>query len=176
MRKPTRRLRHWKQRWNKNAEFIWAKQVTWMGEPTVPGKPIPAELVAMPTKLRRFWESKVIELAEFDAPNVATGQVEAKAEEEVPEVKKPKGIWDWLAGPLDGDKTDEAPADEAPATEAQALAGFEAEMADDSWLDGEDSKPSSESADGESDDSWLDGDKDGEETTDETVRRQAEVQ
>lgn len=68
-----RRLRHWKQRFNQNAEFVWRKQMTFGGETVKPGQPIPQELKDNPVKLRRFWESRAIELAEFDEPNVATG-------------------------------------------------------------------------------------------------------
>lgn len=73
-----RKLRHWKQRFHKNAAFIWRRQLLFQGNLTEPGMPIPEILAENPTKLRRFWESKVIELAEFDAPNVATGMVDDK--------------------------------------------------------------------------------------------------
>ena len=76
MRKPIRKLRHWKQRYNPNASFIWRRKVTWNGKPCIPGGSIPDGLAADKSKLRRLWESQWIELAEFEAPNVQTGQVE----------------------------------------------------------------------------------------------------
>lgn len=73
-----RKLRHWKQRFDKNAKFIWRRPIVFQGNKVREGDPIPQALENNPTKLRRFWESKVIELAEFAAPNVATGQVPAE--------------------------------------------------------------------------------------------------
>lgn len=78
-RQPIRKLRHWKQIWNKNAAFIWRRPTTYGGKEYQPGDAIPKELQDSPTKLRRFWESKRIELAEFEAPNVATGQRKKKS-------------------------------------------------------------------------------------------------
>ena len=83
MRK-VRKLRHWKQRFDKNAKFIWRKPITWLGEQVTPGDPVPEDLENNPTKLRRFWEAHVIELAEFEEPDVQTGQKPAKAEEPQP--------------------------------------------------------------------------------------------
>lgn len=74
MRGKVRTLRHWKQRFNKNAEFVWRKSVKYNGQQMVLGSAIPKQLADSPTKLRRFWESGVIELAEFDEPNVLTGE------------------------------------------------------------------------------------------------------
>ncbi len=75
MRTKVRSLRHWKQRFNKDAEFIWRRRVTYGGESCKPGEPIPDTLTANKAKLRRFWESGTIELAQFEEPNVLTGQV-----------------------------------------------------------------------------------------------------
>ena len=63
MRKQVRKLRHWKQRFNKNAEFIFRRPVMYGNKIHKPGDPIPPELTDNPTKLRRFWESQTIELA-----------------------------------------------------------------------------------------------------------------
>lgn len=76
MRKQIRKLRHWKQRFDRNAEFVFRRRKIWGAKTYEPGDPIPPELNDNPTKLRRFWESGTIELAEFDEPDVATGQVE----------------------------------------------------------------------------------------------------
>lgn len=80
-----RKIRHWKQRYDKNAAFVWRKNTTWTKQ--TPGKRgrqvvFPAGSV-VPTwvreamggaKLRRFWEAHRIELLEFNEPNVATGK------------------------------------------------------------------------------------------------------
>ena len=70
------KFRHWKQRYDPNASFICRRRLQWGGLKYEPGDPTPDGLAANKGKLRRFWESGWIELAEFEAPNVATGQVE----------------------------------------------------------------------------------------------------
>ena len=62
----TRRLRHWKQRYEPNAAFIWRRRLLFGGKTYEPGERIPAELAANKSKLRRFWEGQIIELAEFE--------------------------------------------------------------------------------------------------------------
>ena len=79
MRKKVRTLRHWKQRFDKNAEFIWRRPITWQGKTVKAGDPTPQDLQDNKTKLRRFWEARVIELAEFEEPNVLTGQKQEPA-------------------------------------------------------------------------------------------------
>lgn len=66
MPRKIRTLRHWKQRFDPNASFIWRKQQVFAGVTFKAGDSIPDDLAKNKTKLRRFWESKVIELAEFD--------------------------------------------------------------------------------------------------------------
>ena len=85
-----RRLRHWKQRFKENAKFIWRTRTVYAGREYWPGDTIPKDLEGKPTKLRRFWESRRIELAEFDVPNVATGQVERTAP--MPDLDLPDGV------------------------------------------------------------------------------------
>jgi len=112
MMRKVRKLRHWKQRFDKNAKFIWRHNITWAGENVVPGDPIPKSLEDNPTKLRRFWQSNVIELAEFEEPDVATGQKpERKAaatSEPVKDDRKPEDLITkqtdrkWL---VEGDET-----------------------------------------------------------------------
>lgn len=70
-----RKLRHWKERFRKDAAFIWARPIKWGGERVTPGDRVPQDLLDKPTKVRLFWEAKVIHLADFTAPNVATGQI-----------------------------------------------------------------------------------------------------
>lgn len=95
MRK-VRKLRHWKQRFNPNARFIWRRPTTFFGTLYEAGTEVPEGLVTG-AKLRRFWESQRIELFEFEDPNVATGQREAKDDQLVlPEgvtVTKLNGSW-----------------------------------------------------------------------------------
>lgn len=71
-----RRLRHWKQRFNPGAKFIWRSNVLWQGKRVKPGDPVPQELNERTNrgKLRRLWEAGVICLAEFDVPDVVTGR------------------------------------------------------------------------------------------------------
>ena len=94
-----RRLRHWKQRFKPGAKFIWRTCTIYAGKKYLPGDTIPKDLDGRPTKLRRFWESRRIELAEFGVPDVATGQV-AKSKKPVKPVKPVKPAKtdndDWL--------------------------------------------------------------------------------
>lgn len=78
MRK-VRTLRHWKQRFDENAEFVFRKAVTYATVEFKAGDPIPEDLKNKTTKLRRFWESNVVELAQFEEPNVKTGVVDKPA-------------------------------------------------------------------------------------------------
>ena len=75
-RRVIRKLRHWKQRFDPNVDFIWRRRTTFGDETYEPGDPIPKMLHEMKAKLRRFWESHWIELAEFEEKDVATGQVD----------------------------------------------------------------------------------------------------
>lgn len=87
MRNKVRRLRHWKQRFHPDAEFIFRRPVNFLGKRYEPNDPIPQALADHKTKLRRFWESGIIELALFEAPNVATGVVDEPKEEADDEVQ-----------------------------------------------------------------------------------------
>jgi hypothetical protein len=97
MKRTVRRLRHWKQRFDKDAAFIWNKHMTWDGEPVVPGAVIPDALAADANRLRRFWEAGIIQLAQFEEPDVATGQAPEPVPEPVPEpfvkVVEAEGGW-----------------------------------------------------------------------------------
>ena len=74
------RHRHWKQRFNPNANFIWRRSATIDGKVMKAGMPVPKVVTENRRKLLRFWGAKWIELADFEAPNVATGQVEPPAQ------------------------------------------------------------------------------------------------
>ncbi len=97
--KVIRKLRHWKQRYDAKASFVWRRQTQWPdtsgdGKPELvtfpPGSLVPERVIKSmgPAKLRRFWESRRIELAEFEAPNVATGAAEATPSGTVSELVK----------------------------------------------------------------------------------------
>lgn len=80
------RNRHWKQRFSEGAQYVWNKSVLWMGEQVATGSLIPDDLRSNRNRLRRFWESGVIALADFVAPDVTTGQVPQPVADE-PEAK-----------------------------------------------------------------------------------------
>ena len=77
MPKLVRKLRHWKQRYDPNAAFIWRRRAVWDSQDYGVGEPIPESLASNRRKLRTMWEAKKIELAEFDAPVVANWQAGA---------------------------------------------------------------------------------------------------
>ena len=61
-----RKLRHWKQRFNPDAAFVCRRRLAWGERIYEPGDPVPEGLARHKGKLRRFWESGQIELAEFE--------------------------------------------------------------------------------------------------------------
>lgn len=67
MRK-VRKLRHWKQQYDKNAKFVWRKSILYGNGYTKIGGPISKELFENKHRLRNFWEAGVIELALFEEP------------------------------------------------------------------------------------------------------------
>ena len=82
--RPIRKLRHWKQQYDKNACFVWRRDVHWDADTDFKkGEPVPDGLIN-PVKLRRFWESQWIELLEFEEVNVVTGRPEPVPEPEQP--------------------------------------------------------------------------------------------
>ena len=88
MARKIRSLRHWKQRFNLNATFIWRKSGIYMGQAFKAGDEVPQDLTSKPTKLRNFWESQWIELAEFEEPkDITTGTTlpDETSEQSVPE-------------------------------------------------------------------------------------------
>ena len=91
-RRVIRKLRHWKQRFNPNVDFIWRRRVVFGNETYEPGEPIPKLLQENKAKLRRFWESHWIELAEFEPRDVSTGQV---GHDLPPGVTVAKGKGNW---------------------------------------------------------------------------------
>lgn len=142
MRK-VRKLRHWKQRFNPNARFMWRRFTLFDGIGYDAGTEVPEGLLGR-TKARRFWESNRIELWEFEDPNVATGLVDRKGDELVlPEgVTVTQGKGSWYLVKIVGDEKDyklngkknlaefiAEIADERAKAEAQAKADIEAAAA-----------------------------------------------
>lgn len=62
------KLRHWKQRFEPDAAFIWRRDMQYGSEAFKAGDLIPQALFENKYKLRLFWESKTIELARFETP------------------------------------------------------------------------------------------------------------
>jgi len=114
-----RRLRHWKQRFNKDAEFIFRRPMKFEGVNHQAGDPIPEVLFNNKTKLKRFWEAKAVELAEFEAPDVATGalpepeveQIDPPVSEEEPTDAEDEA--DDVSDADDAESTDDEPEPEA---------------------------------------------------------------
>lgn len=113
-----RRMRHWKQQFSTKAEFVWNKPVTWAGEQVEIGAPIPDELKEDRNRLRRFWEAHVIQLAEFEDPDVLkghTGDAPTPAPvKELPEHARPKAEDDETDEDQEGVTEDDDDQDDEP--------------------------------------------------------------
>ena len=121
VRKIVGKFRHWKQRFNPDAGFVWRKAVEWKaGEKVGPGSLIPEELLKNRGKLRTFWEAGYIELAKFD-PDQPTKQdpLAHKAAVEAAKIAAAKKA--------DAEKVEKAVAEEAIKDAAAKAAEEEAE-------------------------------------------------
>jgi len=126
------------------------------------GAEVPEALTASPTKLRRFWESRVIELRDFEPPNVITGQPEKPKEQEpldleleLPEgvsVERGKGSW-FLVTDQDGD---EHKANGKKALD-ELLEAIKDAAADASEDDDQDDQDASDEEEGQDDDQDAEG-------------------
>lgn len=76
----TGKIRHWKQRFDPRTKYVWRKDMLFAGENYKIGDEIPDSLAENLNKLRIFWESRVIELKIFEAPDIVTGEVSNKEE------------------------------------------------------------------------------------------------
>ena len=96
-RKIIRKLRHWKQQFDKNAGFVCRRSFKWDEIVTEVGDEIPEGLFENKAKLENFWESDWIELAEFEEPEAVKAKSASNdAEPEIPEgvtVEKAEGNW-----------------------------------------------------------------------------------
>jgi len=95
--KPTgrkvRSLRHWKQQFDPNAAFIARKRLHLFGTEYAAGEVLPQDVTDQMgrTKLKRFWQSNRIELAEFEptqAIGVGTPVVDIKTPEEIAQAEQ----------------------------------------------------------------------------------------
>ncbi len=130
-----RKLRHWKQRFDKNAKFICRRPMDWDDKKYLPGDDIPKGLEENKAKLRRFWESQWLELAEFETLDVTTGR---PPETKIPEgitVEPGKGAWFVVTTGEEEYKVNGQKALNKMLDELQAKK-MAAESDDDDWLDG----------------------------------------
>ena len=65
-RKKLRTLRHWKQQFNENSDFMFRRHSLLWGVEYQRGDDIPDELRTHKFKLKRFWEAKRIEIVEYE--------------------------------------------------------------------------------------------------------------
>jgi len=134
-----RALRHWKQRFDKGAVFIWRKGITWDGKPVTAGTRIPESLANNAVKLRRFWEANIIELALFDEPDVATGKApepQSQKEEDKTDGEDSKTSEDTDDSDAEEEAQDESEDETSSGDSDEEPAEAEAESSDDdSWLD-----------------------------------------
>ncbi len=91
-----RKLRHWKQQFQKNARFVWRKDTRWPnddgpGDTLYPGGSfVPVWIQqSMGAKLRRFWESQRIELYEVQPGARDEAAAEVAAEEQAAAPREP---------------------------------------------------------------------------------------
>lgn len=91
-RQSIRKLRHWKQQYNKDAAFVWRKDVTWHGKKIKRGTKVSKTILEEMggAKLRRMWESHTIELFEFQ-PTVMERAEPASFSFEQPESTEEEG-------------------------------------------------------------------------------------
>lgn len=62
-----RRVRHWRQRFNPDSEFVWARPVVFQGKKRKVGSKVTKSQIDR-NKLRRLWFSRFIEEAKWQAP------------------------------------------------------------------------------------------------------------
>ena len=83
-----RKVRHWKQRFDPAAAFVCRRRIVWGAKIYERGDLIPDQLAGNKVKLRRFWDSGVIELWEENPepePDVKAGE-----ESQAPRERKTK--------------------------------------------------------------------------------------
>lgn len=81
------KVRHWKERFRDDAEFVYVRSLNLGGGVFAKaGDPVDREKFDL-ARLRFWWDSGVIRLRDFEAPNVLTGQVMAESKPAVVEAE-----------------------------------------------------------------------------------------
>ncbi len=91
MAKKISATRHWKQTFDKNADYVWRRVVNLGKVKSVLGDPIPDSIKKSRVKLLRFWNAGIIERADFEAPDVGTGRVAKPKQDAAPDYSKMTG-------------------------------------------------------------------------------------
>lgn len=89
---PANRLRHWKQRYDADAKFVFTRRLK-LGldkkKPWVlPGDPVPSGDVRIKGRLKRWWHAGVIALADWESPEAAREKALAKQAAELEEARE----------------------------------------------------------------------------------------
>ena len=98
-----RKLRHWRQRFNPKASFVFRRPISWGETEYKAGDRVPDDFPKK--KLITFWESGRIELWEFDEPrgvlkSQSDGAVQGINYEDIPGYTVvSKGTWFHVTGP-----------------------------------------------------------------------------
>ena len=100
-----RKLRHWRQRFDPKATFVFRRRTKWSGEWMEPGDPVPMDGLSV-AKLRSMWEAKRIELAEIEEPaeaqeppQAAHQSAHAPVPSPLPDFVEKRGSWFAVAMP-----------------------------------------------------------------------------
>lgn len=80
-RRAIQKVRHWRQRFDPDVDFIWRRSILFDGRMTKVGAPVPKSLRGNRRKLRDLWEAKTIELARFGPQQTSTERALARLPE-----------------------------------------------------------------------------------------------
>ena len=93
-----RKLRHWRQRFDPKATFVFRRRTKWSGEWMEPGDPVPDGVST--AKLRNMWDARRIELAEIEEPApTGSNPEEPPPEAPLPDFVEQRGSWFAVAMP-----------------------------------------------------------------------------
>lgn len=122
MTEPVLRSRHWRQRFDPNAEMRFRKRVKWSKSITYePGDKVPEDLMA-PNKLRRWWEAGYIELLIFPPKKAAPEKVKTDNNKKTTsKSKKKKTNNKSKKKPTSESKTKKAVGDKSKSVERKAV-------------------------------------------------------
>lgn len=89
----TAKARHWSQVYDSTSPMQWRRSVIWDGVQYQPGDRVPSSVP--PSRLRRLWRAKFIELFNFKARDISSGQAAKSSRTEgknpAPATDPPKG-------------------------------------------------------------------------------------